>query len=166
MVKGATNRVIIYADGCALGNPGPGGYGVVLIRGEQRKEIFGGYRFTTNNRMELMACIKGLQELKRRSDVTIYTDSQYVANGIRMARRWQQNGWRTARGDAVKNRDLWEQLLSLCKRHRVSVIWIRGHMGIEENERSNELAQKAAQGGNLLVDEGYDFRPTDIKQGQ
>lgn len=150
--------VVVYTDGCSLGNPGPGGYGVVLICGKHRKEIAGGFRHTTNNRMELMACIVALQGLKRESRVILYTDSQYVASGIGRgwARRWQQRGWKTERGEDVKNRDLWEQLLKLCEKHRVEVRWIKGHSGIEENERCNRLAREAAAGDNLPPDVGYD----------
>lgn len=152
-------KVILYTDGSAIGNPGPGGYGVVLIHGKHRKELSGGFRLTTNNRMEIMACIAGLQTLKTRCSVTLYTDSQYVVNSMTKgwAERWQIFGWQKG-GQEVPNADLWEQLLDLCDRHEVTFAWVRGHSGNRENERCDQLARRAALQKNLPIDVGYEER--------
>lgn len=151
-------NVTIYTDGGCLGNPGPGGYGVVLLYGGHRKELSGGYRLTTNNRMEIMAAIAGLQALKGRCTVTLYTDSQYLANAIMKgwAKRWRANGWKRNKTDRALNPDLWQDLLDLCDRHLVTVIWIRGHAGMEENERCDVLSREAAQRPDLPRDRGYE----------
>ncbi len=151
-------RVVIYTDGACLGNPGPGGYGAVLLYGSHRKEIAGGFRATTNNRMELLAAIRALEELTAPCEVTLYTDSAYVANGRGdgWAERWEAQGWcRGKRGQAA-NTDLWARLLALCRRHRVTVQWVRGHDGNLENERCDFLALQAAHGPRLLPDEAYE----------
>jgi ribonuclease HI len=149
-------HVTIYTDGGCLGNPGPGGYGVVLIYAEKRREISGGFRLTTNNRMELTAAIVGLETLKRRCKVAIHTDSQYLANGIQKgwAINWRRNNW-IRDGKDVPNADLWARLLDLCDAHEVSFVWVRGHAGNKENERCDELAVAAASGPDLPPDEGY-----------
>ena len=151
-------EVTIYTDGGALGNPGPGGYGVVLKHKGSRKELSGGYRLTTNNRMELMAAIRGLEALKMPCDVTLYTDSRYVADSINLgwAERWRANGWRKNKTDKALNPDLWERLLDLLERHRVRVMWVKGHAGIPENERCDQLSVAAAQQPNLPADEVYE----------
>jgi len=151
-------NVTIYTDGGCLGNPGPGGYGVVLLYGGHRKELSGGYRLTTNNRMEIMAAIAGLQALKGRCVVTLYTDSQYLANAIMKgwAKRWRANGWKRNKTDRALNPDLWQELLDLCDKHPVTVIWIRGHAGTEENERCDVLSREAAQQPDLPRDKGYE----------
>jgi len=137
-------RVEIYADGACSGNPGPGGWGVVLrYRGSER-ELSGGEAPTTNNRMELMAAIQGLEALKRPVPVDLYTDSRYVHDGItRFWRNWQLNGWKTADKKAVKNVDLWERLIKAQKQHEVAWHWIKGHAGHVENERADKLARGA-----------------------
>jgi ribonuclease HI len=149
---------LIYTDGASLGNPGPGGYGVVLIRGKERQELSGGYRLTTNNRMELMACIQALQTLKEGSRVVLFSDSRYVINGISKgwARRWRRNGWMRSATQPAENSDLWGELLNLLDRHEVEFHWVRGHAGTPENERCDQLAIQAAQMKNLPVDVGYE----------
>jgi ribonuclease HI len=151
-------KITIYTDGACLGNPGPGGYGVVLLFGGQRKELSGGFRLTTNNRMELLAVIVGLRALKERCSVTVYSDSQYVVNTIEKgwAARWRANGWKRNKKDKAINADLWAQLLDLCENHRVKMVWVRGHSGVEENERCDRLSVAAAQQTNLPPDEGYE----------
>ena len=150
-------KIVIYTDGGCIGNPGPGGYGVVLIYGEKRRELSGGFRHTTNNRMELMAAIVGLQTLKYRCQVTLYTDSKYVQESITLgwAQQWRQNHWKKSKGRA-QNPDLWEQLLDLCAQHEVTIEWVKGHAGNAENERCDALCVQAAQGAELSADEGYE----------
>jgi ribonuclease HI len=151
-------HVTIYTDGACSGNPGHGGYGVVLIYGGRRKELSGGYRLTTNNRMELMGAIAGLRALRGRCRVTLYTDSQYVADAMNKgwAQRWRDNGWMRNRKDPAVNPDLWEELLTLCTFHEVAFIWVRGHAGNPENERCDALSVQASQGADLLPDSGYE----------
>ncbi|MEM1203861.1 MAG: ribonuclease HI [Acidobacteriota bacterium] len=152
-------KVKIYTDGGSKGNPGPGGYGVVLLYGEHRRELSGGFRQTTNNRMELLAAIEGLGALKRACEVTLYSDSRYVVDGMTKgwARRWRANGWRRNRaGDQALNADLWGRLLEVAERHRVTFEWVRGHAGNEHNERCDELASAAAIDGDLDVDGVYE----------
>jgi ribonuclease HI len=150
-------NVTIYTDGACQGNPGRGGYGVILESGAHRRELSAGYRLTTNNRMEIMAVIAGLEALRRPSTVTLYTDSQYLVNALRQgwARRWRKNGWKRANGEPAINADLWARLLDLCERHDVKVEWVRGHAGHPENERCDRLSVSAASGANLLEDTGY-----------
>ena len=158
-------HVIIYTDGACTGNPGPGGYGVVLIYGEHRRELSGGYRRTTNNRMELMGPIKGLQALNQSCRVTLHSDSQYVVEGIEKgwAKRWRGNGWMRNRREQAVNPDLWGQLLDLCEIHEVEFRWVRGHAGDLENERCDQLAVQAARSNDLPVDDGYES-PTVVQQ--
>ena len=140
--------VAIYTDGACSGNPGPGGWGAVLLYGEHRREISGASADTTNNRMELTAAIRALEALKRPSDVALYTDSTYVKDGItRWLPGWKAKGWRTASKSPVKNRDLWEALDALVQRHDVSWHWVRGHAGNAENERADTLAREALKAG-------------------
>lgn len=150
-------QVILYTDGACLGNPGPGGYGVVLLYGERRKELSGGYRLTTNNRMEILAAIRGLEALKVPCSVTLYSDSQYLVNGITKgwAKRWRANGWKRNSREKALNADLWERLLNLCSLHRVTFVWVRGHADIKENERCDILANEAAGQADLEEDHGY-----------
>lgn len=150
-------QVRIYTDGACLGNPGPGGYGAVLLYGTSRKELSGGFRLTTNNRMELMGAIVALQSLKTACEVTLFTDSQYVVNAMSKgwARRWRQQGWMRNKKEKAVNPDLWELLLTLCERHRVTFVWVRGHAGDPENERCDELSKEAASGRDLPADQGY-----------
>jgi ribonuclease HI len=154
-------EVIIYTDGGAIGNPGPGGYGVVLLHKNHRKELSGGFRRTTNNRMEILAAIKGLEALKAPCRVTLYTDSQYLANAIEKgwARRWQSNGWLRNRQERAVNPDLWERLLTLVDKHDVRFRWVRGHAGNTENERADELVRSAARAENLAIDLNYERNP-------
>ncbi len=134
--------VEIFTDGACSGNPGPGGWGVVLRFGNHEKEISGGEINTTNNRMELTAAIKGLEALKERCSVVLTTDSKYVADGINngWARSWQKNGWKKADKKPALNPDLWEKLLKLLDEHEVTVKWVKGHAGHPENERCDALA--------------------------
>jgi ribonuclease HI len=151
-------QVLIYTDGGCTPNPGPGGYGVVLIYGSSRKELSGGYRRTTNNRMELTAAIRGLEALREPCQVQLFSDSQYVVNGIGKgwARKWQANGWRLSDKRPAENRDLWERLLALCETHRVQFEWVRGHNGNVENECCDRLAGGAARREGLPADAGYE----------
>lgn len=147
--------VTMYTDGSSRGNPGPGGYGIILMAGSIRKELSAGYRRTTNNRMELMAVIKGLEALKKPgTTVEIYSDSQYVVNAIEKG--WLRNWLRTGFAGGKKNKDLWLQYHHLASMHRVKFFWVRGHSTNPFNNRCDELATAAADGGNLLVDEGYE----------
>ena len=139
-------RVTIYTDGSCLGNPGPGGYAAVLLSGPHRKELSQGFSGTTNNRMEIMAVIAGLESLKAKSSVEIVTDSQYVKKAFtdRWLAGWKRNGWKTAAKQPVKNQDLWKRLDALIQGHAVQWRWVRGHSGHPENERCDELARAAA----------------------
>jgi ribonuclease HI len=152
------NEVTIYTDGGAVGNPGPGGYGVVLIHGKHRRELSGGYRRTTNNRMEILAAIKGLEALKRHCRVTVYSDSQYVVNAMESgwAADWKAHGWMRNKKERAMNPDLWDRLLQLAGQHEVRFKWVRGHAGIKENERCDQLVRQATAGNNLQVDENYE----------
>jgi ribonuclease HI len=139
------NSVHIYTDGACRGNPGPGGWGVLLKSGAQEKELFGGEAATTNNRMELMAVIQALQSLKRPCEVTLHVDSQYVLKGItEWLPGWKRKGWRTAAGQPVKNVDLWQQLEKLVEEggHALDWRWVRGHNGDPGNERADQLANQ------------------------
>ena len=150
--------VEIFTDGGCTGNPGPGGYGIILKHGEKTREISGGYRRTTNNRMELTAAIVGLESLRYPCAVTLYTDSQYVSNGISKgwAKKWRSNGWMRTPKDPAINPDLWAKLLDLCDKHQVTFSWVKGHAGHEENERCDRLAVAAAAQKDLPVDEEYE----------
>ncbi len=150
-------QVSIYTDGACSGNPGPGGYGIILVYGEREKELSAGYRKTTNNRMELLAVIRALEALKEPCDVTLYSDSKYVIDAITQgwAVTWQKNGWKRKGGKAL-NPDLWEQLLRLSQIHSLSCVWVKGHAENERNNRCDQLAVAASQGENLLTDEIYE----------
>jgi ribonuclease HI len=150
--------VSIYTDGGCINNPGPGGYGVVIIDGRKRTELSGGYRLTTNNRMELMAAIVALRSLKKRSLVTLTTDSQYVVNGIQKgwAMRWRSRNWMRDKNHRAENSDLWAELLDVLEKHEVSFQWVRGHSGHPENERCDALAKRAAHLPNHLPDTVYE----------
>lgn len=146
-------QVTIYTDGSALGNPGRGGYGVVLLSGRHRKELSAGYSLTTNNRMELLAVIAGLEILKYEGcNVTVYSDSQYVVNAVEKG--WVF-GWASKGFKDKKNPDLWRRFLEVYQRHNVKLVWVKGHANIPENERCDQLAVAAANGGCLLEDKGY-----------
>jgi ribonuclease HI len=148
---------VIYSDGGCSKNPGPGGYGVVLLNGGVRKELSGGFARTTNNRMELTACIKGLEALEQKCPVVVYSDSQYVVNGITKgwARRWKSNNWMRTGDEPAENSDLWSRLLELCDEHEVRFQWVRGHNGNRENERCDTLAVEMTRQGDLPPDHGY-----------
>ena len=146
--------ITMYTDGAAQGNPGRGGYGVVLKYKQHRKELSQGYRLTTNNRMELLAVIAGLEAIKEPGfEVTIYSDSRYVVDAVekKWLWRWVKKGFAK-----VKNPDLWQRLLKVYTKHKVRFVWVKGHAGNPENERCDQLAVQAASGGGLLVDEGYE----------
>ncbi|MFZ5572563.1 MAG: ribonuclease HI [Thermodesulfobacteriota bacterium] len=149
--------VILYTDGGCMHNPGPGGFGAVILTKDARTELSGGFRLTTNNRMELTACIAGLASLKEKSSVSLYSDSRYVVHGIEKgwARNWRARGWKKPDGQKALNPDLWERLLDLCEYHDVRFIWVKGHAGNPENERCDQLAAAAATGDGLRVDAGY-----------
>ena len=135
--------VSLYTDGACKGNPGKGGWGVLMRYGSHEKELFGGEAHTTNNRMELTAIIQGLAALKRPCAVVIYTDSQYVKNGMEQwIHSWKKNGWKTASKQPVKNEDLWQQLDRLAAQHQIQWQWVRGHAGHTENERADALANQ------------------------
>lgn len=151
-------KVLMYTDGGVMGNPGPGGFAAILRYKEHKKEITGRFRLTTNNRMEIMACIEGLRALKHKSSVVLYSDSKYVVDNMTRGsvRRWRENGWKRGNKGKVENADLWEQLLNLCDQHEVEFRWTRGHAGNKDNERCDQLAMEAAKKKNLAVDVGYE----------
>lgn len=142
------NKVVIYTDGACKGNPGPGGWGVLLQAGSHRKELFGGAVETTNNRMELQAVIEALQALKRPCDVTLFLDSEYVRKGItEWIHGWKAKGWKTASKQPVKNAELWQALDHLVNTsgHRIEWRWVKGHAGDPGNEKADELANKGVE---------------------
>lgn len=150
-------QVVIYTDGACSGNPGPGGYGVVMLCNGHRRELSGGFRLTTNNRMEMLAVIEALRALKDRCAVKLHSDSRYVIDAIQQgwAERWRANGWMRNKKEKAVNPDLWAQLLDLCAQHQVELVWVRGHAGNVENECCDRLAVAASLQPNLPVDEGY-----------
>lgn len=150
-------KVVIYTDGACSGNPGAGGYGVVLIYGGTKRELSEGYRLTTNNRMEVLAVIKGLEALKEPCQVTLYSDSKYVVDAIQKGwvTKWKANGWYRNKKERASNVDLWERLLVQLERHQVTFQWVKGHADNPGNERCDELARGAIAAGNLLEDENY-----------
>jgi ribonuclease HI len=138
-----TGAVKIYTDGACKGNPGVGGWGAWLVLGGKEKELFGGERLTTNNRMELLAVIRALEALKRRCAVQLHTDSKYVQQGISTwIHGWKKNGWRTSDKKPVKNDDLWKQLDVLAQQHDIEWLWVKGHAGHAGNERADQLANR------------------------
>lgn len=154
--------VTIYTDGACSGNPGPGGYGVLLQSGQHTKELAAGYRKTTNNRMELMALIQGLELLTRPCTVTLYSDSRYVVDAIEKgwARSWKARGWVKADKQPAVNADLWDRALKVLAKHKVTLKWVKGHASNAGNNRCDELAVAAARSPRLLVDEGYESART------
>lgn len=139
-------KVTIYTDGACSSNPGPGGWGALLLYGEHEKELYGGETETTNNRMELQAAIEALNALKRSCEIDLYTDSQYVKGGITgWIHGWKKNGWKTSNKKPVKNAELWQALDEALKRHKVSWHWVKGHAGHEGNERADELARRGME---------------------
>lgn len=153
-----TTEVRIFTDGACSGNPGPGGYGVILQYGEHRRELSGGFRRTTNNRMELTAAVVGLETLKRECVVTLVSDSEYLVKAISKgwAQSWKARRWRRKDAEIVPNWDLWSRLLDLAERHLVRVQWVEGHAGHFENERCDQLARLAAAAENLPADIGFE----------
>jgi ribonuclease HI len=151
-------HVTIYTDGSAIGNPGPGGYGIILRYGEHTRELSGGFRWTTNNRMEILAAIEALRALKEPSKVMLHTDSQYLVNAITQGwvKRWQAKGWMRTKGEKALNVDLWLKLLPMLEKHNVTFVWVRGHAGNPDNERCDVLAKQAATQPDLPPDEVYE----------
>ena len=149
--------VDLYTDGACSGNPGPGGYGYILKYNGHKKEGSCGYLLTTNNRMEILAVIRGLEALRETCNVNLYSDSKYVIDSITQGwvYKWEANGWMRTKTHKASNSDLWEQLLVLLDEHNVEFHWVKGHAGHPENERCDELAVAAYKGDNLLDDEGY-----------
>jgi len=142
-MSGPSGVVVVYTDGACKGNPGPGGWGALLVADEREMELYGGEAATTNNRMELTAVIRALEALKRSSDVEVHTDSQYVKNGIESwIHGWKRNGWKTADRKAVKNAELWRELEALANRHRVRWHWVKGHADNAGNLRADALANR------------------------
>ncbi|GAB4280342.1 MAG: ribonuclease HI [Marinilabiliales bacterium] len=149
-------EINLYTDGSSRGNPGPGGYGVILTHKDRRKELSAGFRLTTNNRMELLAVIVGLEEIKIiPSNVTVYTDSKYVADAIN--KQWLFN-WEKKNFKKIKNADLWKRFLNVYRKHNVKFVWIKGHNNHPENERCDKLAVSAANSSNLSVDVEYELQ--------
>jgi ribonuclease HI len=144
----------MYTDGAARGNPGPGGYGTVLMSGNHRKELSEGFRLTTNNRMELLAVIVGLENLKiNKSNVIVYSDSKYVVDAVEKG--WLFD-WEKKRFAKKKNPDLWQRFLKAYRKHQIKFVWVKGHANIPENERCDQLAVEASLGNNLQIDKGYE----------
>lgn len=153
-------RIIIYTDGACIGNPGPGGYGAVILDGGMRKEISGGFKHTTNNRMELLAIIESLKLLKGGSKVLLHSDSKYVIDSIKKGwlDKWAANRWMRNKREKAENVDLWKQMVRLLKKHDVEFLWVKGHAGNVENEVCDQLAFRAAKGKKLKVDKGFEAR--------
>jgi len=146
--------IVIYTDGAARGNPGRGGYGVVLLSGVHRKELSGGFRLTTNNRMELLAIIIALESVKKQNtEITVYSDSKYVVDAVE--KKWVFS-WEKKNFLKKKNADLWIRFLTVFKKHHVSFIWVKGHANVKENERCDALAVQAAESKSLLIDRWYE----------
>ncbi len=156
-MKAACKTIAAYTDGSCLGNPGPGGWAVLLMYGEHVKELAGGLAHTTNNRMEILAAVMALESLREDCKVDLYTDSRYVRDAVEKGwlRSWQKNGWKTADKKPVKNQDLWQRLLPQLARHKVSMHWVAGHAGHMQNERVDVLARHQATLPDLEPDVGY-----------
>ena len=153
-----SEEIIIYTDGSSRGNPGPGGYGAILMYGQLKKELSAGYRLTTNNRMELMGVIAALEAMKKTGlKITIYTDSQYIVKAIQEG--WLNKWLATNFAKGKKNKDLWVRFYDLFKKHQVKFVWVKGHANNPFNNRCDELATAAADGRDLLIDEGYEMDP-------
>ncbi len=152
------SQVIIYTDGACSGNPGPGGYGAILQSGKHSRELSQGYRRTTNNRMELMAVIASLHILTRACEVTLYSDSRYVVDAIEKgwAKSWKARGWKKADKQPAMNADLWALALDQLAKHKVKLVWVKGHASNPNNNRCDEIAVAATKSASLLVDEGYE----------
>jgi len=159
--KQSLPQVQLFTDGGCEPNPGSGGYGVVLVHPKKRLELSGGFRKTTNNRMEIFAVIAGVEKLKEPCKITLYSDSQYVVESITKGwvKSWKQKQWWSSKTERTPNHDLWERLLTLCEQHQVEFRWVKGHAGHAENERCDQLAMLALRATNLQVDEGYEKEP-------
>lgn len=156
------HQLIIYTDGSSRGNPGPGGYGVVMMWGSKRKELSAGYRLTTNNRMELLGVISALEALNKKNiSLTIYTDSQYIVKAVQQ--KWLDNWIKTNFKGGKKNKDLWLRFYDLAQDFNIRFVWVKGHADNPMNNRCDELASTAADGKNLLIDEEYE-KEVDIKK--
>lgn len=149
-------HVKLYTDGACSGNPGPGGYGAILVYNGHRKEISGGYRETTNNRMEILAVIRGLEMLRTKCKVTVYSDSKYVVDAMSLGwvKRWEKNNWKRNKKDPALNVDLWKRMLELTDQNEVEFKWVKGHSGHLENERCDQLATEALKRPDLETDPG------------
>ncbi len=160
----ANDLVTIYTDGACLGNPGPGGYAAVILEGGKRREISGGFRLTTNNRMELLAAIRALQSLKQPSRVVLYSDSQYLVKNYNegSVKRWKDKGWMRDRKNPAKNKDLWQELLLQVEVHDVAFDWVEGHSGDKENERCDRLSVAAARRKGNPPDEVFENGENDL----
>ena len=158
MTSRSQTTVFAFSDGAALGNPGPGGYGVVLKYKDAVRELCAGFRYTTNNRMELLGAIVALEALKRPCRVILVTDSRYVVDGISKgwAKKWRANGWKRGKRGNALNPDLWARLIDVVEVHEVTFEWVRGHSGHAENERCDQLATEAANGTDLSPDVVYE----------
>lgn len=157
----STDEIQVFTDGASIGNPGPGGWGVLIRAGGRMRELSGGFRETTNNRMELYAAIMALESLPAGARVRLFSDSRYLVEGITKgwAEEWRAKGWRQTKTKPTPNADLWARLLDAASQRQVSWEWVRGHFGHPENERVDQLAQRAAKRKGLPVDEGYENRP-------
>ncbi len=151
-------KINIFSDGSSLGNPGPGGFGVIMKWKNKEVKISKGFRYTTNNRMELLGPITALNKLKRPQEILLTTDSKYVVDGIQKgwAKKWQSNNWMVKSGKKRLNSDLWKRLLELCDFHKIEFVWVRGHVGHIENEECDLLAKNAAMSDNLNIDKKYE----------
>ena len=154
------SHVIIYTDGACSGNPGPGGYGAILQSGKHSRELSQGFRKTTNNRMELLAVIAALHILTRTCEVTLYSDSRYVVDAIEKgwAKSWKARGWKKADKQPAMNADLWARALDLLAKHKVKLVWVKGHASNPLNNRCDDIAVAASKSGNLLIDDGYEAK--------
>ncbi|SFW64257.1 ribonuclease HI [Cellulophaga fucicola] len=159
-------NVELYSDGGAEPNPGKGGFGVILTYNDKKKEFFKGYKLTTNNRMELMGVIFGLEKLTVKSNVQVYTDSKYVIDGITKgwAQKWKKNGWKRTKNTKAVNSDLWDKLLTVIEKHSVEFNWVKGHSGHIENERCDTLAGYGINSNDKIDDTGYELKDTSVKE--
>jgi ribonuclease HI len=150
-------KAVIYTDGGCSGNPGPGGYAAVILQGDERKELSAGFRRTTNNRMEILACIAGLESLPPGSDVLVISDSKYTIDAMTKgwAKKWRAKNWMRTPTESAKNPDLWKRMLEICDERKVTFRWVKGHAGTEENERCDELAVAASKDEDMAEDTGF-----------
>lgn len=160
-----SKKVIIYTDGGCEPNPGPGGYGAILIYGQHRKEISGGFRKTTNNRMELFAAIAALEALKEKCKVILFSDSKYLVESFKndKPQKWRKSNWLRSDKKKASNIDLLDRLITQCERHQVEFVWVKGHAGQRENERCDELAREALQ-KDLVIDQGYESKSSSVEK--